>query len=46
MGIDRCAEVDASRNEGLLKHLPVGIADGRPGPGIRKLDDQRFYWVA
>ena len=25
-----CAEVDASRNEGLLKHLSVGIADGRP----------------
>ena len=29
-GADRCAEVDASRNEGLLKNRPVGIADGRP----------------
>ena len=44
--MDRCDEVDAPRNEGLLKHRPVGIAAGRAVTLIGKLDDQRKHWVA
>ena len=44
--MDRCDEVDAPRNEGLLKHRPVGIAAGRAVTLIGKLDDQRKHWGA
>ena len=44
--MDRCDEVDAPRNEGLLKHRPVGIADGRAVTLIGKLDSPRNHWEA